>query len=150
MPFNPKNKEACRRWRLAHPEKYKAGVTMGNQKAKARQARWRLKNKERVSENIKAWRATPKGVIATRESGWRSQGIVITMEDFLDRLAEQRFKCGICNDPIDVAGHVDHDHATGGVRGILCLRCNSGLGGFRDSITILLRAVGYLADQQGV
>lgn len=40
--------------------------------------------------------------------------------------------------------HIDHDHETGQVRGILCFQCNSGLGKFKDSKESLLRAIEYL------
>ncbi|WP_245712906.1 endonuclease domain-containing protein [Micromonospora nigra] len=40
--------------------------------------------------------------------------------------------------------HLDHDHRTGGVRGILCFNCNGGLGRFRDSPARLARAITYL------
>lgn len=59
----------------------------------------------------------------------------------------QQNKCAICSYEFgrktgDV--HVDHDHKTGEVRGLLCSPCNRGLGWFKDKPVVLNRAALYL------
>lgn len=72
----------------------------------------------------------------------------ITPDDYDERLRIQKGVCAICrrDDPNTHHGfwHVDHDHATGLVRGLLCGRCNTGIGQFQDSPTVLERAAKYL------
>lgn len=67
----------------------------------------------------------------------------ITQHQFEQMLIDQNLECAIdgCH---EVATHVDHDHKTGQVRGILCPQCNSGLGMFKDSPEKLMGAVEYL------
>lgn len=50
--------------------------------------------------------------------------------------------CAICTEA--PAEHVDHDHETGRVRGLLCFNCNGALGQFRDRTDLMLQAVAYL------
>jgi hypothetical protein len=62
--------------------------------------------------------------------------------EFDELLAAQGGRCAICGavDP----RHLDHDHRTGWVRGILCFNCKGGLGNFRDSADFLAEAITYL------
>lgn len=58
-------------------------------------------------------------------------------------------KCQICEKPFDstkvsARSCVDHDHQGGTFRGLLCSRCNGGLGIFGDNLEGVLRAVRYL------
>ncbi len=69
----------------------------------------------------------------------------LTLEDYERMYEQQHGQCAICN--VEVQGErmcVDHDHGTNKVRGLLCRLCNSSLGGFRDSVSLLRRAVSYL------
>ena len=75
----------------------------------------------------------------------------ITLEDQEQMLREQNNKCAICGKEIFLFGsskkltaHVDHDHKTGKVRGLLCDKCNRGLGFFRDNEEYLINAASYL------
>jgi Recombination endonuclease VII len=62
---------------------------------------------------------------------------------YLARMVELQVKlCPICLD--ERPEHVDHDHKTGEVRGVLCPGCNSGMGQLRDDPNSLRRAADYL------
>jgi hypothetical protein len=54
--------------------------------------------------------------------------------------------CHICGQTFNEERlcHVDHDHSTGMVRGILCTNCNLGLGAFKDSVVTIQKAILYL------
>lgn len=68
----------------------------------------------------------------------RRYGITAAEADYL--LSKQDGVCAICQ--VAPAVHVDHDHATGAVRALLCFNCNGGLGQFRDD-PLLLHAAAY-------
>ena len=68
-------------------------------------------------------------------------------EDQVNTLLEnQEFRCCICktDDPGATGWQIDHDHDVGDVRGILCRKCNLGLGLFGDDHRVLRAASEYL------
>lgn len=73
----------------------------------------------------------------------------MTMQQYDEMLAAQGGCCAICKDSQPGGPHkthfmIDHDHGTGEVRGLLCSRCNTGLGQFRDNPKLLKAAIHYL------
>jgi hypothetical protein len=75
----------------------------------------------------------------------------INRTEFDRMLVAQGGKCAICgHEPTgearDKVLHVDHDHVTGAVRALLCAKCNTGLGAFRDEPGLLEKAIDYLRE----
>lgn len=76
----------------------------------------------------------------------------ISIETYEAMLNSQGGRCAICRssspgsakDRYNRAFLVDHDHETGIVRGLLCRKCNTGLGVFNDSVDHLTKAQAYL------
>jgi hypothetical protein len=71
----------------------------------------------------------------------------MTPEEWDEIFLAQKESCKICgvgNPGGKGFWHVDHDHETGKVRGILCNGCNLGLGHFKDSVENLRKAQDYL------
>lgn len=79
----------------------------------------------------------------------------MTPDDYQAMLDAQGGKCKICgtSDGGTVANgkpgrfRIDHCHATGRVRGLLCHSCNAGLGHFKDRIETLEAAIAYLSNK---
>lgn len=66
--------------------------------------------------------------MTTRRKPTRAVGLGITDADYFALLKAQGGHCAICpSTPKTRRLHVDHDHATGAVRGLLCHRCNRAL-----------------------
>ena len=76
--------------------------------------------------------------------GQRAYGM--TPAQYEDRLARQGGGCAICGTPPPEGQslHVDHDHDSGRIRGLLCFNCNAGLGKFGEDPELLSRAAGYV------
>ncbi len=103
--------------------------------------------------NRKKWIAEhpEENAVSVRRTVLKRYGMTIADHDAM--IKKQNGVCVICGDPPGVIGrwstlHIDHDHATGKVRGLLCHGCNVGLGLFRDSSKFLKNAARYL-DERG-
>jgi hypothetical protein len=75
----------------------------------------------------------------------------ISLEEFNRMFEAQDGCCKICgysdaDDPLVV----DHCHRSGDVRGLLCGRCNRGIGSFFDDPNILQNAIDYIEEHTGV
>lgn len=78
----------------------------------------------------------------------------ITLDEYDLIFDEQGGLCAICgkaeesrnNQGVIGRLQVDHDHETGKVRGLLCQKCNRGLGFFDDNISKLINAAKYLEE----
>lgn len=72
----------------------------------------------------------------------------VSIQRYEAMLVAQGGRCAICGrSAFDSTGRrlcVDHDHGTGRVRGLLCMRCNRGIGHFEDSVTTIRAALKYL------
>lgn len=79
-----------------------------------------------------------------RRDNWYRYEYGVSLDDFNQLLEEQGYKCAICKKSSKENLHVDHNHTTGEVRGLLCSKCNRGLGHFDESLDYLEAASNYL------
>ena len=93
------------------------------------------------------YRQNKERILAQKTSRDHGRRYGLKPGEYDARLAAQNGVCAICAKPSPIKYRlaVDHCHATGFTRGILCVRCNAGLGAFDDSVYLLLKAVAYLA-----
>ncbi|MDQ1396542.1 MAG: hypothetical protein QOG64_1801 [Acidimicrobiaceae bacterium] len=112
----------------------------------ARVKKWQQENAERVNAYHRVRRARPE-VKEQSRAGHLKRKFGLTLEQYDEMLAAQLGGCAICGDPPEAgkALHIDHDHDTGEVRGLLCVRCNNGLGQFKEDLGLLSQAGVYLA-----
>ena len=115
-------------------------------------AKWRQRSSTAAGGN-EAW-AREQREYYHSEAGKRSyrngdlkKKFGITLEQYEERLRAQGDACALClsKEPKGRGSfHVDHDHGTGALRGLLCHPCNTGLGCLRDDPALLDRASRYL------
>jgi hypothetical protein len=106
-------------------------------------------NPERKAASARAYRAANPAKVKeqTRRSALKRK-YGITLEQYDEMLAAQGGRCAICRGDRPGARHglfvVDHCHATGTARGLLCVNCNTAIGSLREDVAVMAAAVAYL------
>lgn len=150
------DKERLRRWAESHPDETKESL-------RVRKQRWYQKHRSEHAAYKRAWRNRPgvKERLKAYMQEWRDKNRVrVRKQNFLSRmrllygitgekydalLASQGGVCGVCGGPPGKKMYaVDHDHKTGKVRGVLCEKCNRGLGLIGDTVESAERLLAYL------
>ena len=101
----------------------------------AQRARWRKNSRAYRERDPARHRAMVRRSLLRVRYG-------LTEGEFERMRNAQGGRCAICGSV--EALHVDHCHATGQVRGLLCGGCNSGIGRLRDDPELLMRGWEYL------
>lgn len=103
------------------------------------------KNKARHKASVDRWRKENPGAERAAQLKFKYGMSVAAYEAML---IAQSGRCAVCGTPATARRvlHVDHCHAEGHVRGLLCVQCNTGLGHFKDDPTRLQSAIAYLEE----
>ena len=127
----------------------------GQAAANAYQKQYREANKEALTTKRRQYELDNAEAIAAKRKAdyWGNRELArakdrkskygITSEEYAAFVEQQNGVCAICEQPDRRIG-VDHDHATGKVRGLLCNHCNRALGSFGDDPERLAQAIRYL------
>lgn len=96
---------------------------------------WKLRNWERHTNYMKCYNL--------------KKSYNLTLEEYEEILKKQEYKCKICK--ADIKGRkkaqIEHNHKTNKVRGILCVRCNTAIGLFKENIETMKLAIEYLQQE---
>jgi len=129
------------------------------EKTRIQQRTWYQNNKEHARALNREWHQTNKQRSRLRHNAARAAWG--ERERLRARAYQVQYRYGLTREEYDALGttcsicqaipapgkrglHVDHDHATGTVRGLLCSACNTALGSFQESQYVIRRALRYL------
>lgn len=112
---------------------------------RAKSRAYYAEHKEHAAELARRYRAESPEVFRARK---RQAAYGLTQNAFRELWNLQAGRCAICLCRLVDDGsrhtHVDHDHTTGEVRGLLCADCNVALGRFKDDPVAMRRAADYV------
>jgi len=112
-----------------------------------------LKTREEYYKNTRDgyFSKCKKCTIVNRENRRLKKTYGINLKDYALILKEQNYRCKICGSTENRGWgkfHIDHNHNTGQIRGLLCSNCNTLLGLCYENGLILLKAIKYLEENK--
>ena len=147
-----KVKKCNKQWRENNPDKVKEYQKQWEKDNPRNRTEWGKQyykdNKEKINKRFNQW---AKDNPEKHKNGQRESKLKckygLSHEDWLAMWEGQDGKCKICEKPfINLSkAFVDHDHKTGKIRGLLCSKCNGGIGFFDDNQKLIMRAINYLS-----
>jgi hypothetical protein len=104
------------------------------------------KHRERRVAAVRKYRKSHREEYQLVIKKWRLKHYFgLSIEDFTAMVKKQNGRCAICGMPPGNKGLcVDHDHASGENRGLLCQTCNTGIGLLKEDPKIMKNAIAYL------
>lgn len=114
---------ANRQWHRDNPER-----------TRARHRLWNARNKERNTLRRRAYHL------------WNHYGLTLAQ---YQALGDACAICGALRGAKNRRLHVDHDHSTGRIRGLLCSGCNAAIGSLKEDPALFIKALGYLELHRG-
>jgi hypothetical protein len=110
---------------------------------------YNIKNREKILDYHKKYNAENR---EKTKNGKLKSTYGIGLDEFKKILEEQNYKCKICGAELELVfgrknkktPHVDHNHKTGRIRGVLCNSCNVMLGCACDNLEVFEKAIEYL------
>lgn len=145
MPKTNPIKLARERARMVERRKDPAYIAWFREYMKPYLKEYRFKNGPKLKEDNRLRYRANSLLLRLQRKG-------LTLADYEKALARQGYVCAICLGPPGGRWgeyHIDHDHLTGVLRGLLCHSCNLGLGTFQDDPELLRRAAEYLHQSSG-
>lgn len=119
-----------RAWRAKNPDKVKAASVKFAPKRPAYDARIRM--------------VRPAQIKRVSFAAHLKHRYGLTPHEYAHILESQGHVCAICGECPGRGLGIDHNHETGAVRGALCVKCNAGIGNFKEDEERMEKAIAYL------
>ena len=169
--YSDKNKEKLLEYSRKYeqrraPRKYEGALA---ERVRKTSKEWRQKNSDIVNARVAADREKDPEKYRNYDRKWRAKNIErsrlkdivkkhnISYEEYLEMMKKQNGLCAMCSKPEKRRSRtkgqicrlaVDHNHATGKIRELLCHGCNQVIGHAKESVEILKKAILYLEKHQ--